>query len=106
MFDSPAYTAIQNTRHTGRKHKSRVIEHLDVYVYSFDQSLNLDTDESYTLTVSFYTQLLQMLMSPPSCTVEAVAVCIYAVNDASVTSPLRAACRVCSNHLPKMQPAA
>lgn len=89
MFEkSPAYTANQNTRHRGRKHNPRVIEHLDVYVYSFDQSLNLDTDESYTLTVSPHTQSLQMHTSPSSCTEEAVAACMYAVYDASVISPL------------------
>ena len=35
-----------------RRHKPHDMRHLDVYVYSFDQSLNLDTDESYTLAVS------------------------------------------------------
>ena len=48
MFDMPEYELSV----AKREHKHRTIDHLDVYVYSFDQSLNLDTDEAYTLTVS------------------------------------------------------
>ena len=52
MFDMPDYEALDNSALSKRHHKHSNIEYLDVYVYSFDQSLNLDTDESYTLTVS------------------------------------------------------
>ena len=51
MFDTPDYEQ-SDSNTLSKKHKHRNIERLDVYVYSFDQSLNLDTDESYTLTVS------------------------------------------------------
>ena len=51
MFDTPDYEQ-SDSNTLSKKHKKHNIEHLDVYVYSFDQSLNLDTDESYTLTVS------------------------------------------------------
>lgn len=51
MFSTPDYES-QNPNTLSKRHKQHIIKHLDVYVYSFDQSLNLDTDESYTLTVS------------------------------------------------------
>lgn len=49
MFDLPEDMLDQGLAH---RHKTHDIKHLDVYIYSFDQSLNLDTDESYTLAVS------------------------------------------------------
>ena len=52
MFDMPDYEALDEGVLSNRHHKHSSIDYLDVYVYSFDQSLNLDTDESYTLTVS------------------------------------------------------
>ena len=51
MFDQPNYEDSAKSTVSKRHHKHSNIEYLDVYVYSFDQSLNLDTDESYTLTV-------------------------------------------------------
>lgn len=51
MFDKPDHEELDDSASSKRHHKHDSIEHLDVYVYSFDQSLNLDTDESYTLTV-------------------------------------------------------
>ena len=51
MFDQPNYEDSAKSTVSNRHHKHSNIEYLDVYVYSFDQSLNLDTDESYTLTV-------------------------------------------------------
>ena len=51
MFDQPNYEESAVSTVSKRHHKHSKIEYLDVYVYSFDQSLNLDTDESYTLMV-------------------------------------------------------
>ena len=51
MFDKPDYEASVKSTVSKRHHTHNRVEYLDVYVYSFDQSLNLDTDESYTLTV-------------------------------------------------------
>ncbi len=51
MFDTPDYEQSDSNMLSKKRKKKHKIEHLDVYVYSFDQSLNLDTDESYTLTV-------------------------------------------------------
>jgi len=59
MFDTPDYDS-SHANSLSKQHKHRTIDHLDVYVYSFDQSLNLDTDESYTLTV----RLFQMHLPP------------------------------------------
>lgn len=61
IFDSPSYTAELSL---SRKHKPPTIRHLDVYVASFDQSLNLDTDESYTLTVSQLSTTTKLSMQP------------------------------------------
>lgn len=58
MFDTPDYEQ-SDSNTLSKKHKHRSIERLDVYVYSFDQSLNLDTDESYTLTVEAPVSVLQ-----------------------------------------------
>ena len=54
MFGTAGYEQSDSNSLT-KRHKQHTIERLDVYVYSFDQSLNLDTDESYTLTVSLNT---------------------------------------------------
>lgn len=51
MFDKPDHEDLGASALSKRHHKHSSIKYLDVYVYSFDQSLNLDTDESYTLTV-------------------------------------------------------
>ena len=51
MFDQPNYEDSAKSTVSKKHHKHSNIEYLNVYVYSFDQSLNLDTDESYTLTV-------------------------------------------------------
>lgn len=58
MFDTPDYEQ-SDSNTLSKKNKHRSIERLDVYVYSFDQSLNLDTDESYTLTVEAPVSVLQ-----------------------------------------------
>jgi len=70
MFDTPDYEQ-SDSNMLSKKHKKHNIEHLDVYVYSFDQSLNLDTDESYTLTVSPTRDL-----TPLSCGMSSIA-CTY-----------------------------
>ncbi|KAL0048809.1 hypothetical protein WJX82_011636 [Trebouxia sp. C0006] len=58
MFDITDYEQ-SDSNTLSKKHKHHNIEQLDVYVYSFDQSLNLDTDESYTLTVEAPVSVLQ-----------------------------------------------
>ncbi|DBA89255.1 TPA: hypothetical protein ACH3X1_016396 [Trebouxia sp. C0004] len=58
MFDTPDYQQ-SDSNTLSKKHKHHNIERLDVYVYSFDQSLNLDSDESYTLTVEAPVSVLQ-----------------------------------------------
>ena len=67
MFDTTDYEQ-SDSNTLSKKHKHHNIEHLDVYVYSFDQSLNLDTDESYTLTVSPTRHL-----TPSSCGTSSIA---------------------------------
>ena len=64
MFDRLDYEESDDSAISKRRHKHSNIDYLDVYVYSFDQSLNLDTDESYTLTVGFDTTVC-----PCTCTV-------------------------------------
>ena len=51
MFDQPNYQDSAKSTVSNGHPKHSNIEFLDIYVYSSDQSLNLDTDESYTLTV-------------------------------------------------------
>ena len=67
MFDTPDYEQ-SDSNTLSKKHKHRSIERLDVYVYSFDQSLNLDTDESYTLTVSPTRHLTPFTCAVTHCT--------------------------------------
>ncbi len=66
MFDTPDYEQ-SDSNTLSKKHKHHNIESLDVYVYSFDQSLNLDIDESYTLTVSSTRHLTPLMCGVTHC---------------------------------------
>ncbi len=67
MFDTPDYEQ-SDSNMLSKKHKKHNIEYFDVYVYSFDQSLNLDTDESYTLTVIPTRHLTPLMWNVIHCT--------------------------------------
>ena len=67
MFDLPDYEDHGNSAMANRRHKHSTIDTLEVYVYSFDQSLNLDTDESYTLTVCPKSYLFHAYVLHASC---------------------------------------
>lgn len=72
MFGTASHEQSDSNGLTKRR-KHHTIERLDVYVYSFDQSLNLDTDESYTLTVSLNTQIYLLNLTPQMLTMHLVS---------------------------------
>ena len=52
IFSTPSYETNKDAELQRIKHLDGRIDALHVYVQSSDQSLNLETDESYTLIVS------------------------------------------------------